>query len=81
MRILKTIETVWLDMVLRASQHWTSQISYDVAASLLQMLSDRAEAPEVVRRHIDDDTYDKANCYAASQPTLDLIRSATYCCR
>ncbi len=40
MRLLTTIDTIWACVVLRASPNWTSQISYDVAASLLRMLSD-----------------------------------------
>ena len=35
MRILTTIETIWFNAVLSASPNWTSQISYDVVASLL----------------------------------------------
>ncbi len=35
MRILTTIETIWVNAVLSASPNWTSWMSYDVIASLL----------------------------------------------
>ena len=35
MRILTTIDTIWLNEVLPASPHWTSQIRYEAVASLL----------------------------------------------
>ncbi len=36
MRILTTIDTMWLNEVLPASPNWTSQISYEAVASLSQ---------------------------------------------
>ncbi len=35
MRILTTIDTMWLNEVLPASPNWTSQISYEAVAHLL----------------------------------------------
>ncbi len=39
MRIMTTIETIWYIEVLLARSNWTSQISYEYAASLVLMLS------------------------------------------
>ncbi len=60
-------------MVLLTGQNWTSQISYDVAASCLRMLLDRAVLLSVfafakeydwslkaIKAQIDDDRYDMA---------------------
>ncbi len=73
MRILTTIDTIWLNEVLSASPNWTSQISYDVEASLLLAPSSCAVkicfmdivakyngSSEAAHAHIDDDRYDIA---------------------
>ncbi len=39
MRILTTIDTIWLNEVLLASPNWTSQISYETVASLTKTQS------------------------------------------
>ena len=39
MRVLMTIDTIRLNVVLLASSNWTSQISYEAVASLLQLQS------------------------------------------
>ena len=73
MRIFTTIDTIWLNVVLRASPNWTSQMSYDVVESLLRKLSLCAalmsfvpiankwlEPLEAAHVSIDDDRYDVA---------------------
>ncbi len=70
MNTLTTIDTIWYNVVQPDSSKWTSQISYDVVALLLRVLSDWA-APinfvtiaakyngplEAAHEHIDDDRY------------------------
>ena len=73
MRILTTIDTIWLNEVLPASPNWTSQISYEAVAYLLQTQSICAVqisfmyiiakyngSSEAAHAHIDDDRYDMA---------------------
>ncbi len=70
MRILTTIDTIWLNVVLPARSDWTSQISYDAVAMLLRPQSVWAtlmrfysiaaksnETLEAAHAHIDDDRY------------------------
>ena len=42
MRIVTTIDTIWLNVVQPASSNWTSQVSYVVVASLVRRQSVRA---------------------------------------
>ena len=85
MRILTTIDTIWLNVVLPARSDWTSQISYEAVASLLRLQSVWAtlmcfysivaksnETLEAAHAHIDDDRYDMVECGAAGQIRLDL---------
>ncbi len=85
MRILTTRDTIWSNVVLRASLNWTSQIRYDDVASHSNELSDRAaliyfgtiitsyDGPlEAAHARIDDEIYDMVQCGAAGQPKLDL---------
>ena len=71
MRILTTIDTIWLIEVQLASPNWTSHFSYEAAASLSLKLSVCAvlmsltsamttyDGPlEVAHAHCDDDRYD-----------------------
>ena len=73
MRMLTTIDTIWLNEVLLASPNWTSQISYEAVACLLLALSICAVqicfmdiiakyngSSEAAHAHIDDDRYDMA---------------------
>ncbi len=73
MRILTTIDTMWLNEVLPASPNWTSQICYEAVASLSQTPSICAVQirfmctiaelngwAAAVYAHIDDDGYDVA---------------------
>ncbi len=74
MRILTTIDTIWLNEVLPASPNWTSQISYEAVASLLLAPSICAEqisfmyiiakyngSSEAAHAHTDDARYDMAD--------------------
>ncbi len=92
MRILTTIDTIWLNVVLRASPNRTSQISYDAVASLLRMLADLAvlfsfpsiateyNGPlEAAYAHIDDDRYDMVECGSAGQPKSDISDQLRRC--
>ena len=73
MRLLTTIDTIWIHDVLRVSSEWTSQISYESVASLqhtqavcaVQMsfysIAAKYNVPlEAAHAHIDDDGYDMA---------------------
>ncbi len=73
MRILTTIDTIWLNEVLPASPNWTSQISYEAVACLLLAESKCAVqvcfkdaiaqyngSSEAARARINDDRYDLA---------------------
>ncbi len=73
MRILTTIDTIWLNEVLPASPNWSSQISYEAVASVLLASSTFAVqicfmyiiikyngSSEAAHAHIDDDGYDMA---------------------
>ncbi len=81
MRILTTTDTIWFNVVLRASPNWTSQISYDDVASHVSELSVWAaliyfdtiitscNGPlEAAHAHIHDERYDMVQCGAAGQP-------------
>ena len=86
MRIVTTIDTIWLNVVQPASSDWTSHISFETVASLLPKQSVCAvllslysiatdyngplEAAHALI--IDDDRYDMVGRGAAGQPTLDL---------
>ena len=73
MRILTTIDTIWLNDVLPASPNWTSQIRYEAVASLLlapstcavqicfmDIIAKYNGSSEAAHAHIDDDRYDMA---------------------
>ncbi len=73
MRILMTIDTIWLNEVLPASPNWTSQISYKAAASptnaqsifavqirFMDIVAKYDGSSEAAHAHIDDDRYDMA---------------------
>ncbi len=73
MRILTTIDTIWLNEVLPASPNWTSQISYETVTYLQFTLSIFAvqicfmgivikysRTSEAAHAHIDDERYDMA---------------------
>ncbi len=73
MRILTTIDTIWLNEVLSASPNWTSQISYEAVAYLLlapsicavqisfmYIIAKYNGSSEAAHAHIDDDRYDMA---------------------
>ena len=75
MRILTTIDTIWLNEVLLASPNTncTSQISYEAVASLLlapsicavqicfmDIIAKYDGSSEAAHAHIDDDRYDMA---------------------
>ncbi len=47
-----------------------------VLMSLYSIATEYNGPLEAAHAHIHDDTYEKVHCYAASQPTLDVIRSA-----
>ena len=85
MRILTTIDTIWMNVVRQASSKWTSQISYEAVASPPRALSDWAVliyfvpiATEyfgplaTVHAHIDDDRHNMDECSAAGQLKMDL---------
>ncbi len=70
MRILTTIDTIWLNEVLPASPNWTSQISYEAVAylvlapsicavqrSFMYIIAKYNGSSEAARAHIDDDRY------------------------
>ncbi len=71
MRLLTTIDTIWIDDVLRVSSEWTSQISYESVALLQHAPADfevqmsfysiaaKYNGPlEAAHAFIDDDRYD-----------------------
>ncbi len=73
MRILTTIDTIWLTEVLPASPNWTSQISYEAVAYLVfapSIFAVQIRFMDIVTKyngtsksahaHIDDDRYDMA---------------------
>ena len=92
MRIVTTIDAIWLNGVQPTSSNWTSKSSYEVVASLLRRQSVRAatmslytitaeyngplEAPHA---HGDDDKGDLAECGAAGQLKLDLSEQLRRC--
>ncbi len=82
MRILTTIDTIWLNVMLpaRSRSDWTSQSSYEAEALPLRPQSVWAtpmcfyritaksnETLEAAHAHIDDDRYDMVECGAAGQ--------------
>ena len=88
MRILTTIDTIWLNVVLPARSDWTSQISYEAVASLLLLqsvwatlmcfysITDKSnETLEAAHAHIDDDRYDMVECGAAGQIRIGPLKS------
>ncbi len=97
MYILTTIDTIWLNVALPASSssNWTSQISYDVAASVLRILFVRRgstsstvftstslvrlEAADADHDDDGDERYDMVLCVAAGQPKLDLSDQLRRC--
>ena len=79
-------------MVLLASPHWTSHISYDTVASLLRTLvvwavqmslysiaTTYIGSLEAAHDHTDGDSYDLIQSGAAGQPTLDLSHQLRHC--
>ncbi len=71
MRLLTTIDTIWIHDVLRVSSEWTSQISYESVASLqhaqavcavqisFYSIAAKYNGPlEAAHALIDDDIYD-----------------------
>ncbi len=73
MRILTTIDTIWLNEVLPASPNWTSQISYEAVAAVLlapstfavqiyfmDIIAKYNGSSEAAHAHIDDDRFDMA---------------------
>ncbi len=73
MRILTTIDTIWLNEVLPTSPNWTSQISYEAVACLLlapsicavqicfmDAIAKYNGSLEAAHAHIDEDRYDMA---------------------
>ncbi len=81
MRILTTIDTIWLNEVLPAGPNCTSQISYEAVASVLlapstfavqlcfmDIIAKYNGTSEAPHAHIDDDRYDMVECDAAGQP-------------
>ena len=71
MRVLTTIDTIWIHDVLRVSSKWTAQISYESVASLqhtqavcavhmsFYSIAVKYNGPlEAAHAHIDDDRYD-----------------------
>ena len=92
MTIPTAIDTIWFRVLLLASPHWTSQISYETVASLIFRQFDSAvqmclypiaaeyNGPlEAAHCYSDDDRYDLVECSAAGQPTLDLSDRLRYC--
>ncbi len=73
MRILTTMDMIWLNEVLPAIPNWTSQISYEAVVSLLlapstfavqicfmDIITKYNGSSEAAHAHIDDDRYDMA---------------------
>ncbi len=92
MRLLTTIDTIWIHDVLRVSSEWTTQISYESVALLqhgpadfeVQMsfysIAAKYNGPlEAAHALIDDDRYDMGLCGAAGQPKLDLSDQLRLC--
>ncbi len=84
MRLLTTIDTIWIHDVLRVSSKWTSQISYESVASLQHTQAVRAvhlsfygiaakyNGPlEAAHAFIDDDKYDRDSGCAAGELNTD----------
>ena len=74
MRILTTIDTIWLNEVLPASPNWTAQISFEAVASptnaqstctvqicFMDIVAKYNGSSEAAHAHFDDDRYDKAD--------------------
>ena len=85
MRVLTTIDAIWMFVVQPASSNWTSQISHEAVASLLskqsvcavQMslysIAAKYNGPlEAAHACFDDDRCDMDICRAAGQLQLDL---------
>ena len=83
--MVTTIDTIWSNVMLLASPHWTSQISYETVASLLRKQSLCAvlmclytitaeyNGPlEAAHDQIDDDNDEMVIFSAAGQLKLDL---------
>ena len=81
MRILTSIDTIWLIKVLPASPSWTSQITYDVVASLedeqsvwavlmcLFAITTEYNGPlAAAHAHIDVDRYDMVHFMLLDSP-------------
>ncbi len=85
MRLLTTIDTIWIHGLLRVSSDWTSQISYESVASLQHTLAVCAVQIrfysiaakynvllEAAHAFIDDDRYDMDSWCAAGELRMDL---------
>ena len=92
MRIVTTIDAIWLNLVQPASSNLTSQSSYEVVASLPLTQSVRAATMslysiateyngplEAAHDHGDDDRCDMVECGAAGQLKLDLSEQLRGC--
>ncbi len=92
MRKLTTIDTIWKNVALPASPHWTSQISYEAVASLLRTTTVWTSqiffvtiptnyfwSLEAAYSHFDDTRYDVFRFVCTGQSTLDLSDELRRC--